>query len=184
MLQAETHAHSSAITLSAQRTGRRYETPPSALQFFLVPRMLLSTANAGLHPSQTRRQTGQAGRPANPVSVQMRPLNEQGSDEMFADLNPVSQRGKVGGGAAAGSSRSRTQVRGGRESPDAVEMQLAVGGAGSGEGASAQVDEDDFADFVSAEEAPAAGAITSFNLFEPNCHICRLTCLFAFRRQR
>ncbi len=112
----------------------------------------------GLHPSASRKPPG---RVTNPVSVQMQPMNEQGSEEMFSSLNPISQRGRGGGvagggAAAAGSSRSRTQVRVGRESPDAVEMQLAASSVGSGR-ASAQLADDDFADFVSAEEAQGPG---------------------------
>jgi hypothetical protein len=125
----------------------------------MLQRLLcLSAACTGLHPSASRKPPG---RVTNPVSVQMQPMNEQGSEELFSSLNPISQRGKgggvAGGGAAAAGSRSRTQVRGGRESPDAVEMQLAASSVASGGGASAQLADDDFADFVSAEEAPGPG---------------------------
>ena len=133
--------------------------------------MHLNASCTGLHPSASRQPPG---RVTNPVSVQMQPMSEQGSDEMFASLNPISQRGRgggvAGGGASsAGSSRSRTQVRGGRESPEAVEMQLASSASASGGGASAQLADDDFADFVSAEEAPGPG---TYDCSKSILHFC------------
>ncbi len=96
-----------------------------------------------------------------PGSVQMQSLDENGtlagstSDEPFASLNPLSKRGKSGTLAAASAvSHSRVAARG-RESPDAVEMQLSVGRVAA---ASAQLADDDFSDFVGAEDAPGTAA--------------------------
>ena len=125
----------------------------------------LSIALVGLHPSATRKSAGQSGVVTSPVSVRMQPLNEQGSltrspsnnDDQFAALNPLSRRG-AGGAAAAGASRSQMSPRGGRESPDAIEMQLTAGGRVSGGAAAVQLQDDDFSDFVGAADESAAGA--------------------------
>ena len=110
----------------------------------------------GLLPSSSRQPSAQAGIVTQPVSVKMQPLNENGSlarepsDEPFASLNPLSQRRKAGGGAAAGTAgRSRVAARGGRESPEAVEMQLT---AARGSTSDTQIADDDFSDFVGAED--------------------------------
>ncbi len=120
----------------------------------------------GLHPSATRKPAGQPGVVTSPVSVQMQPLNEQGpltrypsnNDDQFAALNPLSRRG-TGGAAAVVASRSQMSPRGGRESPDAIEMQLTAGGRVSGGGAAAQLQDDDFSDFVGAADESVSGAV-------------------------
>jgi hypothetical protein len=125
---------------------------------FCAVELSLSAAFAGLHPSASKK----AGNVTQPMTVQMQPLNENGSlarassEEPFASLNPLSQRGKAGGGAAAAGTRSRAPARGGRESPDAVEMHLTGGSHAEGVAADARLADDEFSDFVGAEDASGA----------------------------
>jgi hypothetical protein len=94
----------------------------------------------------------------------MRPFNEENNsassptEEPFASLNPLSQRGKARGGAAPAASRSRPAFNEKRDSPDAVEMQLSAGNSYGAAADGVQIADDEFSDFVSAEEAPVSGA--------------------------
>jgi hypothetical protein len=73
--------------------------------------------------------------------------------------------------------RSRAVARGGRDSPDAIEMQLTGGSYAGGAAAHTQLADDEFSDFVSAEDAP--GAIIA--LLSPACSSAFDALCFPFR---